>query len=260
MSTINRIKKISMTAIAVLLVNGLMAAPTRVTVRVKAKDAKFIGTGIGGASVLIKNNLTGQLLANGITTGSSGDTKLILQSSLVRGQRLTDEKTAKYEAIIDINEPTLVDIEVIAPLSRKGAAIKGSIQVWLIPGKDIVGEGIIIDLPGLILDILSPTSHQAIQLSTLNQNALELKISLTMLCGCAITKGGVWNSDEFEVKASLKKDGIETGVYNLKKLNENNLFSGVLKINETGSYELVVYAFNPKDGNSGVDKISFAIQ
>lgn len=260
MLIINQIKKIAVTALALLLANSIMAAPTRVTVRVKAKDAKFIGTGIGGAAVLIKNHLTGQLLANGVTSGGSGDTKLILQTALNRGQRLTDEKTARYEAIVDINEPTLVDIEVIAPLSRKAAAIKGSVQVWLIPGKDILGEGIVIDLPGLILDVLSPTSHQAITLSSLNQGLLEFKISLTMLCGCAISKGGVWDSDEFEVKATLKKDGIEKGAYYLKKLPENNLFAGALNITGTGSYELLVYAFNPKDGNAGVDRVNFVIQ
>jgi hypothetical protein len=28
-----------------------------------------------------------------------------------------------------------------------------------------------------------------------------------MMCGCVIDKGGVWNSDEIEVKGILKKDG-----------------------------------------------------
>jgi len=236
------------------------ATPTILTVRVRAKDAKFIGTPIGSALVQVRNSLTGELLTKGLTQGNSGNTKLLLQNPVERNQVLTDDKTAKFQTSIDIEEPVLVDIEVLAPLSRRGAAIKGSTQLWIIPGKDILGDGIIIELPGLILDILNPSSHQVIPLTSLLNGTLSLKTSLTMLCGCAISKGGVWNSDDFEVKAILKKDGNKSGEYALTKSKENNIYEGLIPLNSAGSYEILVYAFSAKDGNSGVDKITFVIE
>lgn len=238
----------------------VLAIPTKLTVRVKAKDAKFIGTPIGGAYVTIRDHLTGVLLSNGKTSGSSGDTKLLLQSPHNRNQTLTDDQTAKFLADIDIKEPTLVDIEATAPISRKGAAIKESTQLWLIPGKDVLGDGIILELPGLILDILAPTTHQIIPLGKLENNTLSLRISLTMLCGCPISKGGVWNSDDFEVKAILKKEGISLGEYGLTKSEETNIFEGKIPIAEKGNYEVQVYGFQQKGNNSGVDVINFVIQ
>jgi hypothetical protein len=35
----------------------------------------------------------------------------------------------------------------------------------------------------------------------------QFQANIVMMCGCVIDKGGVWNSDEIEVKGILKKDG-----------------------------------------------------
>ncbi|MBT5659166.1 MAG: hypothetical protein HOJ02_03315, partial [Rhodospirillaceae bacterium] len=60
---------------ALLLWAGTASAePTRLTVRVMAKDAKFIGTSIGGARITIRDVDTGELLAQGVTEGSTGNT------------------------------------------------------------------------------------------------------------------------------------------------------------------------------------------
>ncbi|ANH81429.1 hypothetical protein A8C56_10945 [Niabella ginsenosidivorans] len=240
--------------------SGAHATPTKVTIRVKAKDAKFIGTAIGGAAVVIRDNRTGALLASGITTGTSGDTKSILQTSYQRYQSITDDKTAGFVANIDIDAPTFVDIEVVAPVSRRGSAIKGSTQIWVIPGKDILGDGIILELPGLILDILNPTTHQIISSDSIKNNSLPVRISLTMLCGCPISKGGVWNANDFEVKAVLKKEGSPIGTFTLQKAVQTNIFEGNLPVKEKGNYQVVVYAFQSRSNNSGVDLLNFVIQ
>jgi hypothetical protein len=247
--------------IAVLLVcSGAYAVPTKLVVRVKAKDAKFIGTGIGGALVVIKDHLTGALLSHGNTKGSSGSTELIMKTPLTRGKSQIDAQTALYEAVLDIDEPLLVDIEVLAPVNRRNAAIKGTTQLWIIPGKPIIGDGVIIELSGYILDILTPNTHQLIVLDSLKGNSLDFKVSLTMLCGCPISKGGVWNADDIEIKAILKKDGVQGETFPLAKLPGNNLYDGRLKVPGKGNYELLVYAYDPKTNNTGLDRINFVIQ
>ena len=249
------------TGIIVLLITGSVeATPTKVLVRVKAKDAKFIGTGIGGALVLIKDHLTGELLAKGITKGSSGNTDVILKTPIVRGKSIVDEKTAAFEATIDIQDPTLVDIEVLASVNRRNAAVSGSTQLWLLPGKALTGDGIIIELSGYILDILTPTTHQLIPQDSIKNKSLDFKVSLTMLCGCPISKGGVWDADHIEIKAVLKKEGVITGEYPLNKLPGNNLYDGRVPVDAKGNYELLVYAYDASTNNTGLDRINFVIQ
>lgn len=237
-----------------------LAVPTKIVIRVKAKDAKFIGTGIGGAYIVLKNNLTGEILAKGVTTGSSGSTELIMQTPVARWKSLTDDKTARFEAIVDIDDPLFVDIDATAPVNRKNASIHGSTQLWIIPGKHIEGDGIILELPGFILDILSPATHEFIPLSSLKDQTLYFKASLTLLCGCTVTKGGVWNSDNIEVAAYVKKEGIRVKEVPLSLTDKANIFSGKLNITEKGNYEITVYAYDVKTSNTGVDHINFVIQ
>ncbi|WP_159466657.1 hypothetical protein [Dyadobacter sp. 3J3] len=237
-----------------------IAQPTKLVIRAKAKDAKFIGTGIGGAHVIVKNEMTGEILAKGLTTGTSGNTDLILKMPHKRNDRLTDDKTAKFEASINILEPTFVTVEVIAPVNRKSSAIKASTQLWLIPGKDIDEEGIVLDMPGFILDILEPQTHRILILEKMGEKKVKIKINLTMLCGCAVTKGGVWDSEQIEVKALVKKDGIKYKDVTLGITSVDNIFEGILDVNALGMYEIQVYGYDKITKNTGVDRINFVIQ
>ncbi len=132
------------------------AVQTRLVIRAKSKDAKFIGSSMGGALVVITDAETGKALAKGLTAGSTGNTRKIMLQPHGRGIRITDDSTAKFEAVVDIEEPRLVTIEVEAPYGMKPKTVKSSTQVWLIPGKDITGEGIIIEVPGFAVDATAP--------------------------------------------------------------------------------------------------------
>jgi hypothetical protein len=79
-----------------------------------------------------------------------------------------------------------------------------------------------------------------------------------MMCGCTIRKGGIWNSDEIEVKGILKKDGEHFKDIDMS-LVKTNLFEGNVNINSAGNYELIIYAYNSKSGNTGVDKVNYVI-
>ena len=236
------------------------AQTTKIVIRARAKDAKFIGTAIGSAYVIVRNNLNGQILAQGLTKGASGNTDVILKKPILRNQPITDTATAKFVAVVNITEPTFADIEVIAPVNRKNGTKKVTTQVWLIPGKDILGEGIVVEIPGFILDVLSPSTHEFIKLDTIKNGELKFKASLVLECGCPISKGGVWNSDDITVNAIVKIEGVKKGEVPLHLTDHNNIFEGTVKIKEKGDYELDVYAYDPKTGNTGVDRINFVIQ
>ena len=131
---------------------------TKVLVRVVSKDAKVIGSGVGGAAVRIVNARTGETLAQGMQEGGTGDTDRIMVQPRGRGKVVYGTPGAAFFlAEIGLERPTQVEIRVEAPLGFPQALQKASKTITLIPGKDIGGEGVVIELDGLIVDIINPT-------------------------------------------------------------------------------------------------------
>lgn len=234
------------------------AKETTITIRAKAKDAKFIGSSLGGAYVIVRNKINNTILAEGKTSGSTGNTDLIMKAPKHRDSSIVDDATGKFLATVNIDEPTFVSIEVFSPFNHKQAQAKVSTEIWLIPGKDILGDGIILEIPGFIIDILKPRTHQYIGLSSISGKPFQIQANIVMMCGCVIDKGGVWDSDKFETKALVNKDGKRVSEINLS-LVSTNLFEGNTSISAPGNYEIIVYAFDPKTGNTGVDKINYVV-
>jgi len=87
-----------------------------------------------------------------------------------------------------------------------------------------------------------------------------VKASVVMMCGCPISKGGIWNSDDITINAIAKKEGLKVGEFPLYITDRNNIFEGNFKVNGKGNYELTIYAYDPKTGNTGVDKINYVVQ
>ena len=144
----------------VFLWGNAQATPTDITVRIKTKDAKFLGSSMGGALITIKNVDTGELLAKGLTSGGTGNTKIIMKTPVSRGSAISDEKSAKFAATIDIDEPTLIQVTAFGPLCQRQAANTVSATQWVVPGKHITeGDAWMMEMPGLVVDILSPPTH-----------------------------------------------------------------------------------------------------
>ena len=152
----------------VLLVNGslIFVRPsfsadkisTKIVVRVVSKDAKIIGSGVGGALVRIRNLETGEVLAQGKQEGGTGDTDRIMVQPRRRGEMLYGTPDgAFFQAEIFLDKPTRVEIYAEAPLAYPQSIQKGSKTLTLIPGKNVLGEGVILELNGLIVNILSPS-------------------------------------------------------------------------------------------------------
>ena len=264
---------------AVLLAGSLatesFSQTTKLVIRARAKDAKFIGTKHAGAYgnvlVSVTNTLTGKVLAKGITEGASGDTKLLLQTPLKRYQPITDDTTAKFEAQLAITEPTLVTVSLAAPSNKKKAktskdpafsyqpveSIVSSTQVWVIPGKDIDGEGLILEIPGLVVDIFQ--QNNTVALNSLADKKLTVKSHLALQCGCVITSGGIWNADHIEVKGVLKQAGKKIQDISLKLVGPSLYEGDFTNIDKKGKYQIQVYAFDSQTKNTGADHINLEI-
>jgi hypothetical protein len=137
---------------------------TKVIVRVTSKDAKVIGSGVGGAFVRIKNLETGEVLAQGKQLGGTGDTDRIMVRPHRRGEVLYGaSEVAFFQAEIPFEKPTPVEIYAEAPLGYPHAIQKGSKTLTLIPGKHILGDGVIIELNGLIVNIIGPSLKDSLK-------------------------------------------------------------------------------------------------
>jgi len=137
---------------------------TKVIVRVVSKDAKIIGSGVGGALVRIKNLETGEVLAQGKQEGGTGDTDRIMVQPRRRGETLYGTPDgAFFQADLLLDKPTQVEIYAEAPLAYPQSIQKGSKTLTLIPGKNILGEGVIIELSGLIVNILSSSPKESLK-------------------------------------------------------------------------------------------------
>ncbi|MDA8432471.1 MAG: hypothetical protein M0Z60_05850, partial [Nitrospiraceae bacterium] len=247
--------------VVIFLIGGISeAVPTTVVVRAKAKDAKFIGTMMGGALVVIRSSETGEILAKGLTKGGTGDTKKIMIEPVRRGAPIADNSSAKFEAVIDIAEPVLATIEVTAPYAQRQSAAKTTTQFWLIPGKDIVNEdGITMDVYGFSIDVLAPQAHEVIKLAGKEKAEVVVRTNVVMMCGCPIMPGGIWDANKYEVKALIKHNGAPVEELPLSFAGKTSTFEGTLQVSKEGAYEVTVYAFDPATGNSGVDRTTFMV-
>ena len=233
---------------------NLLAQKTNVMIRAKAKDAKFIGTSIGGAKILVKDALTGAILAEGITEGSTGNTDLIMKQDWRRSAQLTDENTAGFKAVLDIQIPKFVTVEAYAPMNKKQAEVMSSTQLWIIPGKDITGDGVVLEIPGFVVDILSPQTHERIA-ATEN---IQLMANIVMMCGCPVTKDGIWDANQYEVKAIITgSEGFSEEV-TMNQEDKASTFKAEVNLKE-GMYEVLIYAYDPVSGNTGVDKTNIIV-
>jgi hypothetical protein len=241
-------------ALALVLAGGAAGAvETTVVVRAKAKDAMFIGTSFGGARVVVRNAETGEILAQGLTEGGTGDPDVVMAETIRRGAGVTDARTARFKAVLNLNEPTLATIEVVAPRSQGQAMIRASTQVWLIPGKELGVDGLTLEIPGFAVDLLEPRAAGRIGLSD-GKATIPVSANVVMMCGCPVTPGGIWDAARYEVAAMIFRDGDVIGTVPLTYAGESNKFAGTVEVHSSGTYDLRVYAYDPRTGNTGVDR------
>lgn len=228
-------------ALAVLSL-PVLAEPTDVRIQVRAVDAKFIGSGVGGLNVVIEDAQTGALLASGEITGATGDTGALMQQGQTRGHAPTTPDSAAFTASIDIDRPVLARIRIAGPLDVAQSIRHLSVTQWLLPGQDQVSPGIVLQLPGLIV---APVEV------AVTDGELHAGVDVSMICGCPITKGGLWDSDDFSVSASLYREGEKVQSFPLEFTGQTNRFAGKASAPEPGSYELWITAHESNADNTG---------
>jgi len=231
--------------------------PTRVMVRVTAHDAKIIGSGVGGARVTVIATETGDTLAAGIQEGGTGNTQAIMVSPRVRGTPVFDTPgSAGFLAAIHVVEPTLVEIVAEGPLGTAHAMQRASKTMWIIPGHDVLGDGIILELLGFTVVLTLPVQEATVT----PHETFEIRATVTMLCGCPTEPGGLWNADEIDVIARLHLDGTAIQDIPLAYAGETSTYHATASVPMSGRLTIEVIATDDRKGNFGIARRHFSVR
>lgn len=235
----------------------VQAEPTNITVRAISKGGKFIGTSMGGVGITIRDAQSGELLAQGVTRGSTGSTTKIMNTAHKRGEPLSTPDAAAFTTTLDIDQPRLVEISAYGPLAQRQAAARASVTHWLVPGQSIAGDGLVLEIPGLVVDVLAPPTHSFFDEPP---GKVEIHANITLMCGCPITPGGLWDANDLRVAAMVKRNGQPIGTTTLTYAGKPSQFTGKVAATRPGAYEVVVYAHDQKIGNTGLDAATFVVR
>jgi hypothetical protein len=242
-------------AAASIMAPVAQATPTEILVRVIAQDAKFMGDHTGGAAIILREADSGRILAEGKTTGATGDTDRIMNAT-GRSPKRARDGDGSFLGVIDIDRPTLVSLEASGPLSYPQSALKVSAQRWVLPGHHVrTGDGWTIELPGLIVRITTPTPQSKFG----NILMIPVDVQMTLMCGCAITKDGPWKADAYTVQALLFESGRQVATGTLSFAGTDNRFIGGIEAPYDGSFDLVVEGENKLTGNGGIARMPLVV-
>lgn len=174
--------------------------PTTVLVRVVAHGSMVLGKEVGGARITITDIATGRILAIGLQQGEAGD-----QNQIMRTPRLLEEpiystkSSASFTTTLDLLHPTQVDITAEGPLAYPAAMQRVTKRIWLIPGQDMIGDGIVLTLYGYIVQIEQPKPNEPL----IAREDVTLRASIRTLSGSLVRPYGDWDSRKLDIYGEI---------------------------------------------------------
>jgi hypothetical protein len=223
--------------------------------------ALVLGDAVGGADVTIKDAETGGILASGRQTGPSGDLRTIMQTPHTQTEPIYSlRNSASFTAELRLTKPTLVEITGEGPLNFPQAKRRASKTVLLYPGKHVTGDGIVLELNGLIVQIEAPPKGQPLGVG----DSGTIRATVRMLCDCIVEPFGNWDSRKMDLYGEM---WVENRVI-IKKIDlfhqgPKGLFLGNFIIPRSlqpqGHLTLRVVAADAEGLNVGYDEITYPL-
>ncbi len=251
-------KRLLLAALASFMAMGAAPAtaePTDVTVRVLSRDAKFVGTSMGGVRITLRDQETNEVLARGVTTGGTGNTAKIMHTDRGRRATMADASAAAYNTTLDLERPRLVEVEAYGPLAQPQAAHTVTSTQWVVPGRDLSGgDGWVLELPGFVVDVETPSAHAKLSEPG---DSVRVEAAVMMMCGCPIEPDGMWDANDYEVAMTVEHGGETMEAIDLDYAGETSRFAGEIPLQGSGVYQVTVHAYDPATGNTGVDRTTF---
>ena len=247
-------------AFAILILVSPLSAQTggketKVMIRAIARDAKVIGTHVGGAKITVRDVASGEILAQGVQQGGTGDTNTIMKTPRTRGMAVYSTGDASgFLAVLHLEKPTVVEISAEGPLGNAQATQRSSKTLLLVPGEDVLGEGILLEIHGFIITPLAPLADAKVKVGS----PFEVRATVTMACGCPTEPDGLWDANKIRVVARLLRDGKVESEIPMTYAGVQNTFHTDVPVSASGSMELQVLAMDPASANFGMTREAIA--
>jgi len=229
---------------------------TKIMIRAIARDAKVIGTHVGGARITVRDVATGEILAQGMEQGGTGDTDVIMKKPHTRGMTVFSAgDTSGYLAVLHLDKPTVVEVSAEGPLGNAQATQRSSKTLLLVPGEDVLGEGILLEIHGFIITPLAPLPDAKVKAGS----PFEVRATVTMACGCPTEPDGLWDANKIRVVARLLRNGKVESEIPMTYAGVQNTFHVDVPVIAPGPMELQVLALDPGSANFGMNREAIAI-
>jgi len=114
--------------------------------------------------------------------------------------------------------------------------------MWLLPGRSVDGDGWILTFPGLVVEPTWKTEA----------GKLEVKAKVTLMCGCPIEPGGLWDAGRYKVEIALLGGATKSRPVSMNYAGEASVFEASLPMPPRGRYRLLVTASDASTPNVGV--------
>jgi hypothetical protein len=229
---------------------------TKIMIRAIARDAKVIGTHVGGAKITVRDVATGEILAQGMEQGGTGDTDVIMKKPHTRGMTVFSAgDTSGYLAVLHLEKPTVVEVSAEGPLGNAQATQRSSKTLLLVPGEDVLGEGILLEIHGFIITPLAPLPDAKVKAGS----PFEVRATVTMACGCPTEPDGLWDANKIRVVARLLRNGKVESEIPMTYAGVQNTFHVDVPNAAPGPMELQVLAMDPGSANFGMNREAIAI-
>ncbi len=169
---------------------------TTVLVRVVAHGSMVLGREVGGARVTITDAATGHVLASGTQQGEAGDQNQIMHTPHMMVEPwYSSTPAASFTTTLYLERPTLVEIAAEGPLAYPASAQRVTKTIWLIPGHDLINDGIVLHLYGYVVNIESPSPGS----SLIAKDDVTLRASVRTLSGAPVRPHGDWDSRKMHI-------------------------------------------------------------
>ena len=229
---------------------------TKIMIRAVARDAKVIGQHVGGAKITVRDTSTGEILAQGVQAAGTGDTNLIMKTPHTRGMSIYNTPDSSgFLAVLHLDKPTVVEITAEGPLGNAQATQRSSKTMLLMPGEDVLGDGILLEIHGFIVTALTPAPDAKVK----SGSPFEVRATVTMACGCPTEPDGLWDANKIRVVARLVRDGKVQSEIPMTYAGVQNTFHADVSPTFSGPVELQVLALDPASANFGMMKEAVAL-
>ena len=230
---------------SLFLVTAARGEETALRILVRADDAKFIGSGVDGLYVTVRNTDSGQLLGSGRIEGGTGDTPALMSEPQRRGHSVVTDDAASLALTLDLDRPTRVTVDVTGPQASAQGRQQLTTSLWLLPGQDRATRPLVLHLNGLLVDLAALES---------GPDTLAVTAEVAMLCGCTISKDGPWRADDYRVRAVVYQEGERIAEAPLAFTGETSRYAVTLPRPEGNGLVLELQALQLSTGNAGVHR------